>query len=67
MYLIRKGKVEFTGSKHSIIEYIKEVYEDNYYVQEYWDQMEKDIQILKNVVRDLDLKLSENKPKRKGK
>ena len=67
MYLVRKGKVEFTGNKHNIIEYIKEVYEDNYYVQEYWDQMEKDTQILKNVVRDLDMKLTKIKPKRKGK
>ena len=36
-------------------------------VTEYKDQMEKDINILKNVVRGLNLKVSENKPKRKGK
>lgn len=65
MYLIRNGKIEFTGSKHNIVEYIKEVYEDDYYVQEYWDQMEKDAKILKCVVRDLGMKLTETKPKRK--
>ena len=67
MYLIRNGKIEFSGSKHSIIEYILEVYGDDYEVTEYKDQMEKDINILKNVVRGLNLKVSENKPKRKGK
>lgn len=66
-YLVRKGKVEFSGSKHDIIEYVKEVYEDDYYVQEYWDQLEKDIKILKSVISGLDMKLTENRPKRKGK
>lgn len=67
MYLVRNGKVEFTGNKHNIVEYLKEVYEDNYYVQEYWDQMEKDTKILRGVIRDLGMKLAETKPKRKGK
>lgn len=66
MYLVRKGKVEFSGTKHAIVEYIKEAYSEDYYVQEYWDQLEKDLNKLKFVIGGLDLKLTERKPRRKN-
>ena len=53
MYLIRNGKIEFTGSKHEIVEYIKDVYPEEYSVELYWDQLEKDNTILRNVILDL--------------
>ena len=66
MYLVRKGKVEFSGTKHAIVEYIKEAYSEDYYVQEYWEQLEKDLNKLKFVIGGLDLKLTERKPRRKN-
>lgn len=66
MYLIRDGKVEFSGTKHEIVEYIQEVYTEDYYVEEYWEQLDKDINKLKFVIGGLGLKLTERKPKRKN-
>lgn len=67
MYLIRKNKIEFTGTRKEIIAYILSQYEDDYFVQEYNEQLYKDNAKLKYVLDGLGLKLSNNSPKRKKK
>lgn len=60
-YLIRDDKVEYEGTKKQIIVYIKQVYEDDYWVQEYWDQLDKDYGRLKFVLENLGLCLKNKK------
>lgn len=60
-YLIRDNKVEYEGTKKQIIVYIKQAYEDDYWVQEYWDQLDKDYGRLKFVLENLGLCLKNKK------
>lgn len=64
-YLIRDGKIEFCGTISEIINYIKESYED-YYIEEYDKQLEKDFNKLNFVLQNIGLKMSERKPRRKS-
>ena len=66
-YLIRDGKVEYSGSRLEIINYIVTEYEDDYYVQEYADQLAKDFNKLRFVLTGLGLYISETLPKRRKK
>lgn len=60
-YLIRDGKIEFCGTISEIISYIKESYQD-YYLDLYDKQIEKDFNKLNFVLENLGLKMSERKP-----
>ena len=60
-YLIRDNKVEYEGTKKQIIVYIKQAYEDDYWVQEYWDQLDKDYGKFKFVLENLGLCLRHKK------
>lgn len=65
MYLMRNFKVEYTGTRQEIIDYILAEYEYDYFVQEYGKQLYKDSNKLKYVLTGLELSLSNNLPKRK--
>ena len=55
MYLIRNGKVEFSGTRKQIIDYVKLTYEDDYWIQEWNDQLQYDFAKLKFVLENLGL------------
>ena len=62
-YLVRNGKVEFSGSKKEIIDYILSAYEDDYFVQSYDKQLYHDNSILEEVLDDLCLQIWDKAPK----
>lgn len=65
-YLIRDGKVEYSGNKQAVINYIREAYEDDYFVQEYGKIFLKDFSKFIFCLENLGLILSDRKPKRRG-
>ena len=58
-YLLRNGKVEFSGSRKALINYIKEKDADDYFVKEYGNIFETDFGRFKYVVENLGLQLSD--------
>ena len=62
-YLVRNGKVEFSGSKKEIIDYILSAYEDDYFVQSYDKQLYHDNSILEEVLDGLCLQIWDKAPK----
>ena len=66
-YLIRHGKVEYSGNKQAVIEYIKEAYADDYFVQQYGNIFLKDFSKFIFCLENLGLILSDRKPKRRSK
>lgn len=66
MYLIRDSKVEYTGTRKEIIEYLLAEYEDDYFIQEYNKQLFQDSSKLKYVLDGLQLRISSKLPKRKS-
>ena len=62
-YLVRNGKVEFSGSKKEIIDYILSAYEDDYFVQSYDKQLYHDNSILEEVLDGLCLQIWDKSPK----
>lgn len=46
-YLLRDGKIEYTGNKRELIEYVRESYADEYWVQEYGKVFDKDFEKFK--------------------
>ena len=63
-YLYRNNKCEFTGTRKQIICYILQAYEDDYWVQQYNNQLFFDSGKLFFVIECLGLKLYQNKPKK---
>lgn len=57
MKIIRNGKVEFSGNKKEIIEYIRECYQDEYMVREYGNILNKDFNKLVYVLECIGLEL----------
>ena len=57
MKIIRNGKVEFSGNKKEIIEYIRECYQDEYMVREYGKILNKDFNKLVYVLECIGLEL----------
>lgn len=57
MKVIRNGKVEFSGNKKEIIEYIRECYQDEYMVREYGNILNKDFNKLVYVLECIGLEL----------
>jgi len=57
MKIIRNGKVEFSGNKKEIIEYIRECYQDEYMVREYGNILNKDFNKLIYVLECIGLEL----------
>lgn len=66
-YLIRQGKVEYSGNKKEIISYLIQAYEDDYFIQEYGSKLYKDPDALQQTLKCLGLSLSDKIPKRKKK
>lgn len=62
-YLVRNGKVEFSGSKKEIIDYILSAYEDDYFVQSYDKQLYHDNSVLEEVLDGLCLQIWDKAPK----
>jgi len=62
-YLIRDGKVEFSGSIKDLINYIRESYQDEYMVEEYGNIFNKDYDKFSFVVECLGMYLSDRKPR----
>lgn len=64
MYLIRDNKIEFEGNKKQIIQYLNEAYQDEYWIEQHGNILDKDIQMLYYVVENLGMFLSNRKPRR---
>ena len=62
-YLIRDGKVEFSGNKKDIIKYIRECYNDEYWVRENYNILDKDFDKLIYVLENIGLELRDRKPR----
>ena len=58
-YLLRNGKVEFSGDKKQLIQYIKEKYKDEYWVKEYGKMFDSDFGKFKFAIETLGLQLSD--------
>ena len=58
-YLLRNGKVEFSGDKKQLIQYIKEKYKDEYWVKEYGKMFDSDFGKFKFAIEALGLQLSD--------
>jgi len=58
-YLIRNGKVEYSGNKKQLIEYVREKYSDEYWVREYGKFFDNDFGKFKFAVETLGLSLSD--------
>ena len=63
-YLIRDGKIEFSGNKKQVIQYLRDAYSDEYWMEQYSSILDKDIDKLYHVVQCLGLQLLDKKPKR---
>ena len=57
MKITRNGKVEFSGNKKEVIEYIRECYQDEYMVREYGKILNKDFNKLIYVLECIGLEL----------
>ena len=64
-YLLRDGKVEYSGTKQELIEYIREAYPDDYWVQEYGSILDKDYNKLRYVTECIGLHIVNTLPKKK--
>ena len=58
-YLLRNGKIEYSGSKKQLIAYVKENYKDEYWIKEYGQLFETDFGKFKFAVDTLGLQLSD--------
>ena len=58
-YLLRQGKVEYSGNKKQLIEYVREKYSDEYWVKEYGKFFDNDFGKFKFAVETLGLSLSD--------
>lgn len=58
-YLLKNGKVEFSGDKKQLIQYIKENYKDEYWVKEYGKLFDKDFGKFKFAIETIGLQLSD--------
>lgn len=58
-YLLKNGKVEFSGAKKQLIKYIKENYKEEYWVKEYGKFFEADFGKFKFAIETLGLQLSD--------
>ena len=58
-YLLRNGKVEFSGDKKQLIQYIKEKYKDEYWVKEYGKMFDSDFGKFKFAIETLGLQISD--------
>lgn len=58
-YLLKNGKVKYSGSKKQIIAYVKENYKDEYWVKEYGQFFDTDFGKFKFAVETLGLQLSD--------
>ena len=58
-YLLRNGKVEYSGCKKQLITYVKEKYADEYWVSEYGKFFDNDFGKFKFAVETLGLSLSD--------
>lgn len=58
-YLLRNGKVEYSGSKKQLIAYVKENYKDEYWVKEYSKLFDTDFGKFKFAIETLGLQLSD--------
>lgn len=61
-YLIRDGKIEFSGNKKDVIIYLKEAYQDEYAIEQYGKILDKDLDKLYYVVECLGMNLLDRKP-----
>lgn len=61
MYLYRKNRIEFQGTKKQVISYLLTAYEDDYFVQEYADQLVYDNKKLHYVITNLGMYLRNKK------
>jgi hypothetical protein len=64
-YLIRDGKIEFSGNKKQLIEYVREAYADDYWVQEYGNIFDKDSEKFRYATECIGLHVTDKKPKNK--
>ena len=58
-YLLRDNKVEFSGNKKQLIEYVKENYKDEYWVKEYSQKFDTDFGKFKFAIETIGLELSD--------
>ena len=58
-YLLRNNKVEASGNKQQLIQYIKENYPNEYWVKEYGKLFETDFGKFKFAIETLGLELSD--------
>ena len=58
-YILRQGKVEYSGSKKQLIDYVREKYSDEYWVREYGKDFDNDFGKFKFAVETLSLTLSD--------
>lgn len=58
-YLIRNGKVEYSGSKKQLIDYVREKYSDEYWVREYGNAFDNDFGKFKFAVETIGLTISD--------
>ena len=58
-YLIKNGKVEYSGSKKQLITYVREKYPDEYWVREYGKDFDNDFGKFKFAIETLGLTLSD--------
>lgn len=63
-YLIRDGKIEFSGNKKQVIQYLRDAYSDEYWMEQYSSILDKDTDKLYYVIECLGLQLLDRKPKR---
>ena len=58
-YLLRNGKVECSGSKQQLIDYVKENYAEEYWVREYGKFFDSDFGKFKFAIETIGLELSD--------
>lgn len=58
-YLLRNGKVECSGSRKCLMNYVKENYKDEYWVKEYGKIFEIDFGKFKFAIETLGLQLTD--------
>ena len=58
-YLLRNGKVEYSGDKKQLIAYVKEHYAEEYWVKEYGKLFDTDFGKFKFAIECLGLELSD--------
>lgn len=58
-YLLRNGKVECSGSRKAIIDYVREKYAEEYFVKEYGKMFDTDFGKFKFAIETLGLQLAD--------